>query len=89
LTNISNKKKEMIWVYGKEGCGWCVKAKKFLEDTNREFTYIDLNEPNVLEFLVRRNLKTLPQVFIGDKRIGGYTDLILYFDSDTLPIAEL
>lgn len=79
----------MIWIYGKEDCIWCDKAVQYLTDTNREFTYIDIHEPGVLDFLKLRGFKTVPQIFIEQKHIGGYNDLIFYFDQDKIPVEDL
>ncbi len=80
---------KVLWVYGKDDCVWCKEAVQYLKATNREYTYIDIYEPGVLEFLFAKKLKTVPQIFIGDTLIGGYSDLILYFDEDKIPLGEL
>lgn len=79
----------MIWIYGKDDCIWCDKAVQYLTDTNRMYRYININEPGVLDYLRLKGLKTVPQIWLDGNHIGGYNDLIFYFDQDKIPVEEL
>ncbi|MAZ88912.1 MAG: glutaredoxin [Cellvibrionaceae bacterium] len=69
-----------VTVYSKDYCPYCKAAKKLLNTLNVEFKEIDvLRSPVDLKTMRRRsNRHTVPQIFFGDKHIGGYTDLVDY-----------
>ncbi len=69
-----------VTVYSKDYCPYCKAAKKLLNTLNVEFKEIDvLRSPVHLKTMRRRsNRHTVPQIFFGDKHIGGYTDLVDY-----------
>ena len=69
----------MLIVYGAEWCKFCKKAKDFLDTTHVEFQFVDIDtsiEQSMI--LIEKNLTTIPQIFEGDKLIGGYSDLTKY-----------
>tara|TARA_B110000503_G_scaffold107998_1_gene161379 strand:+ start:337 stop:594 length:258 start_codon:yes stop_codon:yes gene_type:complete len=74
----------MITIYGKEQCGFCVKAKKFAEDRQFKFEYKDVgnNMKTRDEMLgrVSKVIKTVPQIFIDNQHIGGYNEFIRYVE---------
>ena len=77
---------QKILIYSKKLCPYCVRAKEFLRQKNIAFQEIDLTE-NVeeLEKLKKKTgHMTVPQIFVDDLFIGGYTDLITKFDSGEL-----
>ncbi len=69
-------------VFGRPGCGFCVQAKRVLEMKELPFRYIDIHEEGItkedLEKTVGKPVHTVPQIFHGQKYIGGYTDLDAY-----------
>ena len=62
-------------------CAFCVQAKALLAIENIPFTEIDtaaLSDQGRADFLSKLdglNPVTVPQVFIGEKRIGGLSEL--------------
>lgn len=72
-------------VYTSTNCNWCIKAKRLLQDYNFDYDEKKLNEDYTREELrvvVPEHLPlTVPQVFIGNHRIGGYEDLADYLES--------
>ena len=67
-----------IVIYTAGFCAYCVAAKRFLrQKKNVEFREIDLtSDPDArLALATRTGQRTVPQIFIGDRHIGGYTDL--------------
>jgi glutaredoxin 3 len=64
-------------MYTTAWCGYCVRAKALLEDRGLEYDEIRLDDDP--EF--RRKLLdltgrwTVPQIFLDDRPIGGYTEL--------------
>lgn len=67
-----------IKIYTTEYCPYCKKAKNLLVSKNAEFEEIDItNDPDMRIKLIEitGGRKTVPQIFINDEHIGGYTDL--------------
>ena len=57
-------------------CPWGVKTVELLKDKGIEFEDRKLRSREEIEaFKAKHNVKTTPQIFSGDERIGGYTDL--------------
>ena len=59
-------------------CVFCARAKQLLEKRGLRFDYHDLTDDPELqaEFVTRTNgAQTVPQIFAGHHRIGGFTDL--------------
>lgn len=59
---------------------YCNLAKNLLIEKKLQFTEINVeNELNILKDLIKKtNHKTIPQIFINEKFIGGYTELNEY-----------
>ena len=70
---------ERFTVFGREGCGFCVRAKQVLEAKELPFLYVDIHKEGIskadLEKTVGKPVETVPQVFHGQVHIGGYTEL--------------
>ena len=67
-----------VEIYTKDQCIWCDRAKGLLNAHSIDFEEFDLsNDDERIKFYTNLgdNVKTVPQVFIDDKRIGGYHDL--------------
>lgn len=72
-------------IFGRPGCGYCVRAKQVLEMRNLPHNYIDMLREGIspadLEKTIGKPVRTVPQIFHGDAHIGGYTDLEQYLRS--------
>lgn len=80
LTYPFNKDIPMYVVYGTEVCPFCHRAKALLESKELNYEYIDVSESVDAKMMFReKGLRTVPQVFIEDKLIGGFTDLVSHF----------
>lgn len=67
-----------VVIYTKDWCGYCSAAKKLLETCNLDYEEIDVTNDSVRfqEMLQRsEGRRTVPQIFIDGKGIGGFTDL--------------
>jgi glutaredoxin 3 len=71
------KKLLNIEIYSKPTCPFCVKAKKLLKRYKLPFHEYDVNIPKYRHDMIKRtnNAKTVPQIFINSKLIGGYDHL--------------
>tara|TARA_B100000941_G_scaffold50818_1_gene32349 strand:+ start:2251 stop:2514 length:264 start_codon:yes stop_codon:yes gene_type:complete len=67
-----------IYMYSGPMCNFCEAAKKLLDRNNLEYDVIDISIKESLrdEMIAKSNGKrTIPQIFFGDKHIGGYVEL--------------
>ena len=69
-------------IFTKYRCSYCDRAKTLIEQKGFEYESINIEEDNNIEILLEKNkyARTMPQIFINDKLIGGYTDLVKYFE---------
>lgn len=67
----------IVEIYFASWCPYCRRAKELLDEKNVNYTVIDVDaEPNERDNMVKRGGgKTIPQIFINDKPIGGCDDL--------------
>ena len=67
-----------VKVYSTLFCGYCIRAKQFLQSKNIPFEEIDLSfsDGQRHEFVRTYNWRTVPVIFIGEKFIGGYEELL-------------
>ena len=72
-----------VSIYTKDNCIWCDRAKILLDSKKITYNEIDLSDDSErLKFYekIGDNVKTVPQVFIDDNRIGGFQDLKVFLD---------
>jgi glutaredoxin 3 len=67
--------KAIVW--SKDQCPYCVQAKNLLTSQGIDYEERNINEGYTKEQLLEvvPNARTLPQIFIDDKLIGGFTEL--------------
>lgn len=68
-----------VVVYSSAFCPYCQWAKKLLTEKNVEFEEIRIDQVDGAqqEMLSKSNGQmTVPQIFIGDTHVGGYTDML-------------
>lgn len=75
-----------IIVYSKENCPYCVRAKQLLKSKNLAFQEIHVDQdPEKLEEMIQKSgRRTVPQIFINGKAIGGCDDLFALSQSGQL-----
>ena len=66
-----------VEVYTTQTCPYCVRAKMLLEKKGVEYQEIDVSDDNKRAELLKKadGRRTVPQIFIGGKGIGGCDDL--------------
>lgn len=64
-------------VWSKDSCPFCVQAKALLKSRGIEFEERNINKDWTREQLLEAvpTARTLPQIFLDDNYIGGFTDL--------------
>jgi len=67
-----------VTIYTTPFCGFCHAAKRLLSQKGVEFREIDVSyDAQQRQEMVRRagGRRTVPQIFIGDRHVGGCDDL--------------
>ena len=67
-----------VVIYTKPGCPYCTAAKGLLDKKGVDFTEIVAsNDPEKKQEMIQKSggRMTFPQVFVGEKHIGGSDDL--------------
>ena len=67
-----------VEIYTKKTCSYCVRAKQLFDQKGVKYTEIKVDEdPKDLEMMLLRaeGRRTVPQIFINDRGIGGCDDL--------------
>jgi glutaredoxin 3 len=68
---------EQVTIYSSNSCGYCKMAKQLLARRGvvPQELNVDTSPDRRAEMIERTGRRTLPQIFIGDRHIGGYDDL--------------
>ena len=67
-----------VVMYSTTWCGYCQRARNLLERKGLAVREIKIDEdPKERDVMVQRSggRRTVPQIFIGERHIGGYEDL--------------
>ena len=71
-------------VYGTKTCVWCDNVAKDLKNADIDITKVDVTDAqNLAEMkkIAGENARTVPQVVIDGKYIGGYTETHRFINS--------
>lgn len=69
----------MVTLYTKNNCTYCDQAKALLKLKGLEYKEISIKDDQALDYLLSLGLKTVPQIWVNDKHIGGFKQLEEYF----------
>ncbi len=66
-----------IKIYSTPICPYCTRAKNLLKEKGAGYTEIDVSDPVEREKMIdlANGKRTVPQIFIGERHVGGYDDL--------------
>lgn len=66
-----------VKIYVKEWCPFCVRAKALLTHKNISFEEISIegNQELTEKLFSETGFRTVPQIFIGEECVGGYSEL--------------
>ena len=67
-----------VEIYSRSNCTYCEMAKKFFDSKSIDYVVYDTGITEIFDEMIKRNprARTVPQIFIDDDLVGGYTDLI-------------
>ena len=71
-----------IVIYSKQNCTFCNKAKHLVKSLGYEYTEKKMEEfdsPEAMLEDIGKQVRTMPQIKIDDKLIGGYNQLVEFF----------
>jgi len=67
-----------VTIYTSPYCGFCFRAKHLLDSKGVTYNEIDVTaDPDLRRAMTERagGRRTVPQIFIGETHVGGFTDL--------------
>ncbi len=67
-----------VTIYTRDFCGYCAAAKRLLSEKGVDFTEHDASfSPDLRKEMIQRanGRSTFPQIFIGERHVGGCDDL--------------
>lgn len=76
-----------VVIFGRPACPYCVRAKELAEKLKEErddfnFRYVDINAEGIskadLEKTVGKPVETVPQIFVDQDHVGGFTEFEAY-----------
>ena len=78
-----NKMKAIVW--SKDQCPYCVQAKALLESRGIEYEERNINNGWDKDDLLTAvpGARTVPQIFLDEELVGGFTELKKRFDNAT------
>lgn len=67
-----------VTIYSTAQCPYCVMAKQLLDHKGVQYEEIPVDQDPAkrTEMMQKSQRRTVPQIFINDQAIGGYTDLL-------------
>lgn len=66
-----------ITIYSKQWCSYCANAKRLLTARGFEYQDVDITHDPAEEarLIEQTGQRTVPQIFVNDKHIGGFVEL--------------
>jgi glutaredoxin 3 len=66
-----------VQIYTTHWCPYCNAAKALLEDKGVAYDEVDASDPGVRMDMIQRahGRRTVPQIFIGERHVGGYDEI--------------
>ena len=74
-------------IYSIDNCPYCDRARRLLNQESIKFDEIkadQLSQEELNEVLKKSGMRTFPQIFDGDRLIGGYTELRAAYEKGEL-----
>ncbi|MDO6621153.1 MULTISPECIES: GrxA family glutaredoxin [unclassified Shewanella] len=82
-----------VVIFGRPGCPYCVRAVELSEKLTAQrddfkFKYVDIHAEGIskadLEKTVGKPVETVPQIFVDEVHVGGYTEYDKYVRDNKL-----
>jgi glutaredoxin 3 len=77
-----------VLIYARQMCGYCTRARQLLSRKGIAYTEIDIETVAGarVQMQQRSGRNTVPQVFVGDRHLGGYDDISALDDAGELDL---
>ncbi|MGQ7275440.1 GrxA family glutaredoxin [Marinobacter sp. V034] len=76
---------ERVTIFGRLSCGFCARAIRLCEMKGFDFKFVDMMEENITKADIAQKIgepvHTVPQIFVGEAHVGGYTEFASYVAS--------
>jgi len=75
---MASEKTPRVTMYTTSYCGYCVRAERLLTARGVEDVvkiHVDEEPAERMAMMKRTGRRTVPQIYIGDRHVGGYDDL--------------
>ena len=68
---------DQVTILTSPGCNYCHAAKNLLQQQDISYREVDLlkDRERAQQLLFQRGQRTVPQIFINDEPVGGFTEL--------------
>lgn len=82
-----------VVIFGRPGCPFCVRAKDLAESLENAkaiegFRYVDIHAEGIsradMEKTIGKPVDTVPQIFVDQTHIGGFTEFDQYVSDNAL-----
>lgn len=76
-------KSKKILIYTTRSCPYCTAAKNFLKSKKLVFEEIDVTDDDAMrgKLVAMSGQQTVPQIFADGRSIGGYEDLVAFYEA--------
>lgn len=71
-----------IYTQAGKTCPWCEKAAEVLDTYGLAYMIRPLSKSKLLEVARRANMTTVPIIYHGVKKIGGFEELVQFLDEN-------
>ncbi|WP_150912577.1 GrxA family glutaredoxin [Marinobacter halotolerans] len=76
---------EQVTIFGRASCGFCTRARQLCEIKDLPYRYVDIEIEGIskddLSQSIGRPVYTVPQIFIGDRHVGGFDHFFEYLQT--------
>ena len=68
-----------VTIYSTRVCPYCVRAKALLDGKHVPYTEVLVDEQpeKRMEMMQKSGRRTVPQIFVGERHVGGFDDLYI------------
>ena len=68
-----------VTIYTTDSCVFCLRAKEYLRAKGVPYEEVDITDDDKARAVLAERAngrRTVPQIFVGEVHVGGYTDLV-------------
>ncbi len=79
-----------VTIVTSQSCGYCHAAKDLLQRKGVDYQEVDAlkDGEKAQQLLAQSGRRTVPQIFINEKPIGGFTELNQFFNSNEADLGK-